>query len=237
MDITSTLTGEHFISTHPPKKKLEAVSSEVENKDVVKDNLDQASNNPIIQEVGAEAHQFIRNTLGTINSKTFLTSTNTRFNIDRLTVGKYKNIVNLKRVNDFRWINKYFESVNAKLPGRGIFINSFESYTTRKNRILQKSIFPFNWIHYTIDVMFTRVFPKIPITKQIYFFVTKGKGRVLSKAETFGRLYSCGFEVIDEKIIEDKMYFVAHKIKEPVFDFNPTYGPLIRLRRIGQGQG
>jgi lipopolysaccharide/colanic/teichoic acid biosynthesis glycosyltransferase/ribosomal protein L33 len=233
MDLTSTLPKQHFIRTHPPKRDI-SVSSEIEKREVVSNTDDSVSRNPIIQEVGVEAHQFIKNKLGTIESDTFLTSTNTRFNIDRLSVGKYNNIVNLKRINDFRWINKYFESVNAKIPVGGIFIDSFESYTTRKNRILQQAIFPFNWIYYTIDVLFTRVFPKVPLTKQIYFFVTKGKGRVLSKAETFGRLYSCGFEVVDEQIIDDKMYFVARKIKEPVFDFNPTYGPLIRLKRFGQ---
>jgi lipopolysaccharide/colanic/teichoic acid biosynthesis glycosyltransferase len=39
---------------------------------------------------------------------------------------------------------------------------------------------------------------------------------------------------VQEQIINDEIFFVARKIKEPVFDFNPTYGPLIRLKRIGR---
>jgi len=208
-------------------------SSKIEEMDNIADR-DSSVKNSIVQEVGEEAYQFISSKVGPFNGETFLTSTNTRFNIDRLTAGKYKNIVNLKRINDFRWVNKYFESVNAKLPIGGIFINSFESYVSRKTRIMKKAIFPFNWIYYTIDVLITRVFPKVPLTKQLYFSITKGKGRVLSKAETFGRLYSCGFEVTDERFINDEMFFVARKVKEPVFDFSPTYGPLIRLKRYGQ---
>jgi lipopolysaccharide/colanic/teichoic acid biosynthesis glycosyltransferase len=31
------------------------------------------------------------------------------------------------------------------------------------------------------------------------------------------------------------MFFVVRKIKEPAFDYNPTYGPLISLKRYGKG--
>ena len=210
-------------------------SSEVKEMDNIIPDKESSTKNSIVQEVGEDAYQFISNNVGSFNGETFLTSTNTRFNIDKLPVGKYNSIVNLKRVNDFRRVNKYFESVNAKLPIGGVFINSFESYTSRKNRILKKAISPFNWIYYSVDVLFTRVFPKLPITKQIYFSVTKGRGRVLSKAETFGRLFSCGYEIMDERFFNNEMYFVACKVKKPVFDFNPTYGPLIRLKRIGRG--
>jgi lipopolysaccharide/colanic/teichoic acid biosynthesis glycosyltransferase len=78
------------------------------------------------------------------------------------------------------------------------------------------------------------VFPKVYFLREIYFIITTGKFRELSKAETFGRLYSCGFDVIGEKIINGKRFFVAEKIKEPIFDENPTYGPLISLKRYGK---
>jgi lipopolysaccharide/colanic/teichoic acid biosynthesis glycosyltransferase len=80
-----------------------------------------------------------------------------------------------------------------------------------------------------------RVFPKLPVTKQFYFWTTNGYDRAISKAETFGRLYSCGFEMVSEQLAGDKLYFVARKIQEPAFDYHPTYGPLIRLKRIGKG--
>ena len=58
---------------------------------------------------------------------------------------------------------------------------------------------------------------------------------MLSKAETYGRLYSCGFEIIDERLIGTEIYYVAKKVKKPVFDNSPTYGPIIRLKRYGKG--
>jgi lipopolysaccharide/colanic/teichoic acid biosynthesis glycosyltransferase len=68
----------------------------------------------------------------------------------------------------------------------------------------------------------------------MYFFLTRGQNRVLTKAETFGRLYSCGFEIITEKHIDNHLYFVARKTGAPLFPEKPSYGPLVKLERIGR---
>ena len=54
------------------------------------------------------------------------------------------------------------------------------------------------------------------------------------RAEMFGRLYSCGFEIIDHKSIDHSLFFVAKKVKIPHYDNNPTYAPIISLNRIGK---
>ena len=38
-----------------------------------------------------------------------------------------------------------------------------------------------------------------------------------------------------KELIDGYLYFVARKVKEPAYDYNPTYGPLIKLRRYGKG--
>ncbi len=188
----------------------------------------------IDEESGQDVRRFIGRFVDLSENETFITSTITRFNILKLPYDKYYAIVNLKNINSFRWINKFFEAVNDKLPVGGIYINSVEVYTNRKHRLLKKSFFPVNRIHYFFDVVFTRLIPKLPVFKKLYFAVTKGKNRVLSQAETFGRLYSCGFEVIEEKTIGNELFFVARKKGKPVYDQNPTYGALIRLKRHGE---
>jgi len=204
MNLTSTL--KEFTSIK--EKSSNGHSDTSVNVNVNKQQQDEDSiKKLIINEVGEDVLQFIDQHLEFKNNRTFLTSTNTRFNIDKLQKNKFKNIVNLKRINDVRWINKFFESINGKIELGGIYINSVETYSTRKNRILRKRTKPLNWLHYFTDVVITRVLPKVPFTKRIYFFITKGHGRVLSKAETFGRLYSCGFEIIDEQLINDKLFF------------------------------
>ncbi len=189
----------------------------------------------LINAIGNNAYAFIKNYAAIDSANTLIVATNTTFNIDAQVQNQFECILNVKRVNDFRYINKYFESVNAKLPVGGIFIDFFETKNMRKKRILNKFPVGVNYIYYAMDFLVKRVFPKFTLTKKLYFILTRGENRVLSKAEAFGRLYSCGFEILDEKVIDKEFYFVAIKVKEPLFPKNPSYGPLIALERIGKG--
>jgi lipopolysaccharide/colanic/teichoic acid biosynthesis glycosyltransferase len=163
-----------------------------------------------------------------------IVSTTTRFNILNLRLPSYEVIINLKRSNDIQYLNKFFEAVNAKLNLGGKYIAWVETSILRKKRILAMHPWGINYLAYTLDFIVERALPKLPFTKKLYFFLTRGYNRVLSKAETYGRLYSCGFEIVEETLIGDRLFFVVRKIKEPAFDEHPTYGPLIRLKRSGK---
>jgi hypothetical protein len=89
-------------------------------------------------------------------------------------------------------------------------------------------------VYYVADVLFMRVCLKLPIAKKMYFFITKGRNRVIHRSEALGRLCSCGFEIVAEQIINNKLYFVARKIKAPSFNHQTSYGSLIRLKRVGK---
>ena len=164
----------------------------------------------------------------------YLTSTSDQINLEKLTFGKFSSILNLKKVNDIRYINKFFETVNTILPNSGLYLGKVVTYPNRRSAILKKYPPILNKIIYFFDYIFSRVLPKLPILKNLYFHLTKGKGRVISRAEMYGRLYSCGFEIIDEKTINHSLFFVAKKVKDPCYDQNPTYAPLISLNRIGK---
>jgi len=84
-----------------------------------------------------------------------------------------------------------------------------------------------------VDFLYKRVIPKIPITKQIYFAMTRGHNRVMSKSEIMGRLASCGFEIIETIDHKGLSYFLSKKQREPYFDMNPSYGPIFSMRRVG----
>lgn len=187
----------------------------------------------ILVEVDEEAFEYIFSYARIESAKTLVISTESRFNIDMQLENRFESIVNLKRINDIRYLNKFFESANAKLPVGGLFIDFVESKNLRKKRILKKFPPIINYIAYTIDFIIKRVFPKFKLTKGIYFFLTRGQNRVLTKAETYGRLYSCGFEVIDEKMIKNHLFFITRKTRAPHFPENPSYGPIISLERIG----
>ncbi|MDK2788056.1 MAG: hypothetical protein PWP07_1281 [Epulopiscium sp.] len=188
----------------------------------------------IISEVGEAAYIFIKNHFGDSPHQVLVVSTSTRFNILAHQPGYYSSIVNLKRINDIQYINKFYEAVNSRIPNGGLFIGTAETYVQRKKRILAKYPRGLNWVVYTVDFLVKRVMPKLWFTKKIYFFITRGQNRVISMAETLGRLYSCGFEVVEDCFIDGQLWFCARKVKEPAFDYHPTYGPLIRLKRLGK---
>lgn len=145
----------------------------------------------------------------------------------------YDTLVNLWRINDIRYINKFFEEVNHRLPENGLFIGCVETKAMRKARILANYPPVINWIYYTLDFVFRRIFPKVPVLKKIYFGLTRGRTRVLTSVETLGRLYSCGFKVVDLHQQPKKLFFIAQKIKLPEYNMMPSYGPLFKMKRSG----
>jgi lipopolysaccharide/colanic/teichoic acid biosynthesis glycosyltransferase len=143
-------------------------------------------------------------------------------------------LVNLKKVNDVRWINKFFEEVNAHLNPGSLYIGAVEISEQRKARIFRNLPKGIAHFIYVIDFMLRRILPKLNFTKGFYFFITDGRNRVMSKAEVLGRLVCCGFDIVDLKVIDDTLYFVAKKVKDPSYDLKPSYGPLFKMRRVGK---
>jgi lipopolysaccharide/colanic/teichoic acid biosynthesis glycosyltransferase len=188
----------------------------------------------IVGEIGLAAFEFINKHMGQLHNKTLFLSTSTRFNILQQPDNTFEQVVILKAVNKAGRINKFFEAINSKIPNGGKLIGFTETPESAKIRIMQRYPKGINYIAYAAYYLWHQAFPKIYLLREFYFIVTTGKHRVLSKAETFGRLYSCGFEITGEAVIKGQQFFVAEKVKEPSFDENPTYGPLISLNRHGK---
>ncbi|MEA3497124.1 MAG: hypothetical protein U9R42_13940, partial [Bacteroidota bacterium] len=137
--------------------------------------------------------------------------------------------INLREINDIRKINEYFIKVNEKLQLNGIYIGLFEPNEGRYSRYLKKYPYFIAVFINIFDFIWKRVFPKLPFLQKIYFLFTNGKNRALSKAEGLGRLYYCGFEVIGIKQLDNFVYYIAKKVREPKSDKSPSYGPLFKM--------
>ncbi len=146
---------------------------------------------------------------------------------------KLRCIINSATVNNIRRINKFHEDVNKKLDYGDIYVSCGETILQRKNRIKRKFSFGLDIIFYTIDFIYKRVIPKLPGIKKIYFAITNGHNRVISKAEILGRLISCGFEVLEYFEYKNLLYVVTKKISQPEFNMQASYGPLFKMNRIG----
>jgi len=154
-------------------------------------------------------------------------------NIEMLYNNSQDLLVNLHNINNLRRINHYFINSYNKLSTGGLLVGSFiplENFDSHLRgqmpHFLYAIMLPFHFI-------FHRIFPKLAITKQIYFILTDGKNRTLSKAEIFGRLSFCGFKMLQYETIGNQIYFTCKKSKTISEEQSPSYGPIVKLKRIG----
>lgn len=145
-----------------------------------------------------------------------------------------RNLISISNFNDIRYINRYFIKANEVMPENGLFIIGGEVSDVRKANIRKSYPIIINKIVYVFDFIWNRLFPKMNFFKKLYFAVTKGKHRVFPRPEIMGRLCSCGFEIKMEQVIADKFFVAAQKVCPPLDIKNPSYGPLIRLHRVGK---
>jgi hypothetical protein len=132
-----------------------------------------------------------------------------------------------------RWFNRYFLATHSLLRNGGYFAGVVHTIDTHWLYFTQKySGYMMNML-YPLDFLWRRIFPKLPFLKKVYFAITKGRNRMVSKAEIFGRLYFCGYKVVAERAMDNRIFFIAQKVKTPSEDENPTYGLIVRLRRHG----
>jgi lipopolysaccharide/colanic/teichoic acid biosynthesis glycosyltransferase len=141
--------------------------------------------------------------------------------------------VNLNKINDIRGINDFLKIVSSKLEADGKFIGCFEGQAQRRRRILRKYPFIISQVYFLFDFIFKRVFPKLILTRWFYFFITAGRNRVLSRAESLGRLVFSGFDIVLEQEIDGLTYFVCKKTTRAIPEKLPSYGFLFKMSRMG----
>lgn len=141
-----------------------------------------------------------------------------------------------ERINNLRYINKFLESVNERLPEGGLFVGCVETATLYKNALNKKWGKNVGGALYALNYVVNRVLPKMPYLKKAYFGITKGRYRGITEMEMFGRLYSCGFTLLHRLVLSGNLYFVVRKVKQPEFNSRATYGPIISLRRCGENK-
>jgi len=144
-------------------------------------------------------------------------------------------IVNLSRINRVRFINKFHETAYIKLRAGGLYFVCTETLDQRLQKFHRKLPPVISHIYWIIDFLIHRVSPRLPYIRKAYFLLWRNWNKPLSYAESLGRLYSCGFELIEEKVIDHKYWFVMRKSKRPSLNYGVTYGPMIRLSRTGKG--
>ena len=135
-------------------------------------------------------------------------------------------------LNDIKRINKFIIDTYDKICPGGLLILSYkeievfeQEYFSGKNAFVKLCL----TIYY---YSFKRAMPKIWPFNKLYFLLTNGKNRVISKAEVWGRLAYCGFDVLQETQVDGINYLIAKKNKTISENPSPSYSPVITLNRV-----
>ena len=179
--------------------------------------------------------QFLLNNIDSNYTKDSVTLLST-ISLDNINVlkGQSQNLlINLHKLNDMRRLNEYFITCHSKIMSEGMLVGGFVPLEGARYELRSKMPkFVFTFV-YPLHFLFYRVFPKLPKIRHLYFVLTNGMNRVISKAEVFGRLNFCGYKVVAEKMINNTLYFVAKKLNTVSTEETPSYSPIVKLKRVG----
>ncbi|MES2588162.1 MAG: sugar transferase [Bacteroidota bacterium] len=156
-------------------------------------------------------------------------------NLSRFFENKKINIfINSKRINDIRYINKHLTEINQQISVGEYYFGHFETFTAKRNRMWINKIPLLGTLYFFFDFIINRILPKIKYLNILYFAISKGRNRLLSKAEVLGRLIAHGFEIDIFQNINGICYFRAKKINEITIKPKSSYGLIFKMKRIGK---
>jgi len=188
----------------------------------------------VLDRSGEEAYVFFSKHANLDSASTLVVSTTNEFNVLNHPI-EFNALINLSKVNNIRYINKFFEKVNERMNVGDTFICCWETIQARKERHRLGRIPVVKDAWFAMEFVVLRMFPKMWGFKKVYFLLTRGRNRLLSKAEVLGRLVSCGFEIIEHEGINGLTYAAVKKVKAPEYNFHVSYGPLFKMKRMGKG--
>ena len=207
---------------------------------VVKKKVNQEADIPSIKGITNKVLlEFINRNIdqSKINRKVVL-SVDNNFSIENLANPtefheNFSSIINLRKANEIRNLTSLFCAVNNRLDVGGDFVTCVETTDQRKNRLFSKYPKGINKLYYTLDYIGKRIIPKLPILKNIYFFLTAGRNRVLTSVEIMGRLAYCGFKIKDTERIDNRLYISCEKVENKINLPELNYGVLFKMNRTG----
>lgn len=142
-------------------------------------------------------------------------------------------LVSRVRLNDVRRLNRFFLFCAQRITMGSYFVGRYIPLENDANELKRRYSGLFYRMAFLLHFIWYRAFPKIPWLNALYFSFTKGRNRVLSKVEIWGRLSYCGMRVIVESEGDGERYLIAQRVAIPVQNRKPTYYPIVSLEKVG----
>ncbi len=205
----------------PPERKL--------SEDAIRERR-----NRIVEISNEKVYSFLLENGNLNNQNTLLLNDIDIKELQNINVFQYSTIIQLKRLNNLRGINKLLAISNEKLTDNGLMICCYKSKSTIKQEYFKKYNRLFALFLYVLHFLYHRVAPKIFLTRRLYYDLTNGRKRILSKTEVLGRLDYCGFKLIKQIKIGLNHYIISQRVRNSEPLVLKQYGALIKLRRTGK---
>jgi hypothetical protein len=103
-----------------------------------------------------------------------LLSTDDMFNLDVLDDGRMRMIINLHKLNDIRWFNRYFLMAHDKLAPGGYLMGKAHTIATHRAYFREKYPKYLGTLFHAASFLWGRVFPKLPWLQKLYFAPSPG---------------------------------------------------------------
>ena len=142
-------------------------------------------------------------------------------------------VVLIPKINDIPEINNCFRSINESLEEGELLKGRFQDCNA-KLRSSNGRFKAFNVIYSSVGFVIHRVVPKVRFLENIYDLISRGRNKRISKAEVFGRLIYCGFEIVSSEKKKGEIVFIAKKAGAPLKEQKVSKRWIYAMPRVGK---
>ena len=180
-----------------------------------------------------ETEQWLASHMQQFDDTTFIVNTDDGNSLEGLEPHHPELIINKLALTRIRHLNTFLNKANEVLEDKGYLWVHSRTARLKREVIYRKHPGIYGKFLYGCHYLWHRVCPKLKLTKWFYYWVTKGQNRTYHRVELLGRMYRAGFEVIDQRFHKGEYYILGQKFRAPIWDDEPTCGPLVKLNRVG----
>lgn len=167
------------------------------------------------------------------DSSTYIVNTDDGNALDTLKGHHPRLIINKLGLTRIRHLNTFLNKANEAMVDGGYLWCHSRTSGLKRDIIIHSHPGFIGKLIYFFHYLWHRVFARMKYTRWFYMWVTKGKNRSYSRVELLGRMYRAGFEVVDERFHMGEFFIIGQKFRAPIWDDVPSYGPLVKLNRVG----
>jgi lipopolysaccharide/colanic/teichoic acid biosynthesis glycosyltransferase len=140
----------------------------------------------------------------------------------------------VNRLNNIDNLQVRIEELSAQINDKQSVLFHFETLRGRLRRIQKKYPKIIAKFVITLEFILHRVLSRVFFIKNIYNYFSKGKIKIISKAEGLGRLVYSGFQIESVESFNGLCYVLLSKSNKISSIRKPSFGPIFRMNRVGK---